>query len=314
MKKKFIYLFVSASLLLFASCKKVLVSEDGGDKGQTIVKLHDGLADTASGYAAGYKLLNIDLVSTPQTLEMVDVRRDAANSNELNKAMNIIVKNDQGAVTTYNSSLVPLPAGSFTVDASTPLVGNDYTVALEPGNIGKVIKITITNAQNLNLNNSYGMGFTISSVDANGKIAGLEKTIVVEIGLKNIYDGIYSLRGYVLRATDATSSGAVGPKEISLVTTSSNSVRYSQSHGWANTATIGIAATVGFPTFTVNSDNTVATSSDGGAFPAGLTNIVLPGIVSRYIPSSKTFYAYSTWGGGIGVREMRDTLVYLRPR
>ena len=176
---------------IMASCKKVTSPEPIGDGGQTIVKLYQGLADTAAGYSAGYKLLNIELASTPQTLEMVDVRRDAANSNDLNKTMNIVVKNDPGAVTTYNSALVPLPAGSFTVDAATPLVGSDYNVTLEPGNIARIIKITITNAQTLDLNNSYGMGFTISSVDANGKIAGLEKTIVVEIGLKNKWDGCY---------------------------------------------------------------------------------------------------------------------------
>jgi Domain of unknown function (DUF1735) len=176
---------------IMVSCKKVTSPEPIGDGGQTIVKLYQGLADTASGYSAGYKLLNIDLSSAPQTLEMVDVRRDAANSNDLNKTMNIVVKNDPGAVTTYNSALVPLPAGSYTVDAATPLVGSDYSVTLEPGNIARIIKITIPNAQALDLNNSYGMGFTISSVDANGKIAGLEKTIVVEIGLKNKWDGRY---------------------------------------------------------------------------------------------------------------------------
>jgi hypothetical protein len=176
---------------LLVSCKKVNSPEPLGDAGQTIVKLYQGLADTAGGYSAGYKLINIDLTNTPQVLEMVDVRRDAANSNDLNKTMNIVVKNDPGAVTTYNSSLVPLPAGSFTVDASTPLVGNDYNVVLEPGNIAKIIKLTVLNAQNLDLNNSYGMGFTISTVDNSGKIAGLEKTIVVEIGLKNRWDGCY---------------------------------------------------------------------------------------------------------------------------
>ena len=176
---------------IMVSCKKVTSPEPLGDAGQTIVKLYQGLADTAAGYSAGYKLVNIELASTPQTIQMVDVRRDAANSNDLNKTMNIVVKNDPGAVTTYDANLVPLPAGSFTVDAATPLVGNDYNVILEPGNIAKIIKLTVLNAQSLDLTKSYGMGFTISSVDANGKIAGLERSIVVEIGLKNRWDGCY---------------------------------------------------------------------------------------------------------------------------
>lgn len=307
---------VAMLAVAFNACKKTASPEPLADAGDTYVKFINGLADTAKRHFAGYKLINIDLVTTPQIIEAVDVRRDAANNSQLNQPINITVKNDPGLVTPYDSSLVPLPNDAFTVDAATPLVGTDYQVTMKPGEFSRIIKISITNILALDISKNYALGFTISAVDANGKIAQMEKSIVVQLGLKNKWDGVYRLTGYILRNVppiDATSTGWVGPKEISLATTGPNSVRYIESHGWANTATIGIAASVANPTYTVASDNSIAITSDGGAFPAGLKEEPSLGN-SRYDPATKTFYAYATWSTGPANRAMMDTLVYLRPR
>lgn len=308
-------LFIGASLLVFSACKKAAAPEPLADAGITVVKFIDGLADTASGYYSGFKLVNIDLVSTPQVFELVDIRRDVPNNTELNRSMNIVVKNDPGLVTEYDPTLTPLPDGAFTSDATTPLIGTDYQVNMKPGQFAQTIKISITNILAQDLSKKYALGFTISAVDADGKIAGLEHSIVVQLGLKNRWDGVYRLTGYILRnlpPIDPTNSGWVGPKEISLATTGANSVRYTTSHGWANQATGGIAASVSNPTYTVNADNSLTITSDGGAFPAGLKEIA--GMNSRYDPATKTFYAYCTWSGGPTSRAMNDTLVYVRPR
>jgi hypothetical protein len=184
---------ISTVLLIFSACKKVAIPEPLGDKGITIVKFSDALADTASGHASGYKIVNIDLVSTPQTFEVVDIRRDVPNNAELNKDMNIVVQIDPGAVTSFNPDLTPLPDGSFSTDPSVTLVGKDMQVIMKAGEFSKIINITIQNILALDISKTYALGFTISSADANGQISKLEKSMVVELGLKNKWDGKYQV-------------------------------------------------------------------------------------------------------------------------
>ncbi len=186
-------LAIGASILMFSACKKVVTPEPMGDAGITIVKFIDGLADTSNGYSSGYKSIDIDLISTSQTVEAVDIRRDAPNNTELNRDMMITVKNDPGAVTAYDPLLTPMPDGSFSADPSTPLIGTDYKVTMKAGEFAKIIKIVIPNILLLDITKTYALGFTISAVDANGKIAAMEKSIVVAFGLKNKWDGKYQI-------------------------------------------------------------------------------------------------------------------------
>ncbi|MFZ4058470.1 MAG: hypothetical protein ACOYKE_10035, partial [Ferruginibacter sp.] len=87
---------IMALSAFFAACKKAKTYEPLGDAGQTIVKA------IAAEAPYGYRVINIDLVSTPQVLNMLDVRRDVSNNSELNKPMTVIVTNDPGAVADYD--------------------------------------------------------------------------------------------------------------------------------------------------------------------------------------------------------------------
>ncbi|HMO63006.1 MAG TPA: DUF1735 domain-containing protein [Ferruginibacter sp.] len=300
-------------LAIIAGCSKTPSAQPMGDAGQTIVKIFGSEADTLDGKQSGYALLTVDLIAGPQTVYAADIRRNPPSHAELNKPLTVIVKNDPGAVSAYDATLTPMPDGSFTADPATPLTGNDYTVTFAPGEFAKRIRITIKDILALDLTKSYGIGFTISSVnDVNSKIARWEKSIVFAVGVKNKLDGIYRLRGYILRAGDEPATGWVGPREFTLVTTGTNSVRMRESHGWANTATIGLLNTIAHPTYTFDEANNITITSDGGPFPDGLMN--MEGYHSRYDPDTKTIYAYATWAGGPTQRQMMDTLVYLRPR
>jgi hypothetical protein len=305
-------------LLMFNACKKVVAPEPLGDAGFTTVKFIDGLADTASGYYSGYKLIGIDLVATPQTFEFVDVRRDPANNADLNKTMNIIVKNDAGLVTAYDPALTPLPNDAFTVDASTPLVGTDYQVTMKPGEFSKIIKISITNILTQDLTKNYGLGFTITSVDADGKIAAMEKSIVVQISTKNKWDGVYSIEGDFVHPTAClvgpffTNASNGGPREIELITIGPNSVRRNLGGRenftvWEHCANNYTYFTAVVPRYQINNDNTVTILDGPGSTVAW--NYYAPG--AAYDPATKTFnlhYGYN------GTRIINETMRYLRPR
>ncbi|MFM2358531.1 MAG: hypothetical protein RLY16_524 [Bacteroidota bacterium] len=315
---------VLVGMLALTSCKKVKTPEPMGDAGQTIVKFLNGLADTASGYNSGYKVINIDLVSTSQTLAMVDVRRDCANSADLNKQMIVTIKNDPGAATAYNSAFQPLPAGSYTVDASATVVGNDYQIVLEPGQIGKVLKINLLNALALDLNSRYALGFTITTADANGKLAALESSMVVELGVKNRWDGVYKVSGNFFHPTNAALVGPFGTAssggdlECDLITTGSNSLKRDYGSPVGESIIVYNSSSAGFTYFTgvkmrfaVN-----ATTNQVTVTPADAT-FISPDPAPyncTYNPATKTFNLNYGWTSTGGQRVITEVLQYLRPR
>ena len=301
---------LTAATLLFGSCKRIETPAPIGDAGQTIVKIID----------VDKKLINLDLLTTPQILRMIEVQRLVANSRELSGAMTVVVKDDPGAVADYNNangtSFVPIPANLYNVDPSSPRIGTNYSLTFNAGEFAKEIKFVIPNALAIDLTQSYAFGFSLVSADGNGHVAKTEKKIVVEIGVKNKYDGIYNLHGYVTRETapgvlDPSLSGAFGPVEVSMASTSSNQ-NAMNFHPWANGSGSQFAPTV-VPVYTVNTvTNAVETSSSGGAFPGGIANA--SGYSSRYDPAAKTFYVKYTWASAGLPRVCTDTLNYLRSR
>jgi Domain of unknown function (DUF1735) len=224
---------ILGAIALFSSCKKVENFKSIGDSGQTIVRLIDAGNETN---ISGKALINLELLTTPQSISMVRILREVPNAAELTKAMTVIVKDDAAAVTAYNTAhattFVPLPAASYIVDAANPRAGGNYTVSLKAGEFAKDLKFTLPNASTLDLNLAYAFGFTITTVDAAGKISGDAKTIIVEVGVKNKYDGIYSVEsGNVQRYTAGVpeapgglNGSLAGNSDVILATTGANTV------------------------------------------------------------------------------------------
>ena len=323
--------------LLVNACKKEAVTPSMGDAGQTIVKFQGGdpVLDTLSapqGY--DYHLININLLSTPQVLDIADVRRDLPNNTELNRTMNIIVKDAPQAVTNYNTlqtnefgsstNLVPLPAGSYTIDASTPLVGSEYHLTMAPGDFAKQIKFTLLDATSLDLNLRYGFGFTINTVDADGHISVEHSTIVVEVGVKNKWDGVYSLHGYFVHPTQTQLVGPVVVDDgtIELRTTG----QFTDAMFWQGATAHPIMDYSSSPAqftyfgsqqpvykFTEVSP-TVTNVSVTNSFTGG-TNVIYvsaPTYPNRYDNATKTIYARYTYNGAS--RIYTDTLRFLHAR
>lgn len=341
---------IAGAVLAFSACKKTVSTEPLNGAGQTLVKFvftdagnnPNGLPDTASGKYAGYQLLNVDLVSTPQTLEVADLRRDVPNNTELNKPMTVIIQNDPGAVTAYDPDLVSLPDGSYTADPANPISGTTYTVSLAAGEIAKTLKVTLLNVAALDLNNRYGLGFTISTVDADGHISTLQKTMVIEIGTKNLWDGVYRLYGGFSRSDQPTflgvSASPLGYYEpYDLITSGSSSVDatiLTAAYGVTNTQIIYNTATPGYTYFTgvaprINVDKTTnAVTVTPGVAAVGtsvlFTQSAAEAAASKYYPSGiasaansvgkPTIVAHFKWTSGGIDRVTKDTFVYKFPR
>ena len=188
---------MSAVVIGFASCDKVKEVEPIGDRGQTVVKL-------VNGGDPGHVLNGIDFVNRSQTVDVADIRRDVSNTAEMNRTMNIVIKDDTAALRQYNidndKDLQIMPTSWYTLNIPRSGPGGTYSITLAPGELAKQISITVPDATLLSPSETYGFPFTIVSADADGKVS-VNKTMIYEIGAKNKYDGVYSLRGIHNRPT-----------------------------------------------------------------------------------------------------------------
>lgn len=192
------FAFIAIAALAFTACKKAKVATPMGDAGQTLVKILGGATPTAVAK------MPVDFVNTPTRLLVVQLRRDVPNEAELNKTMIVTVKDDTAAVTAANPAYLQLPTSWFTVQTDgvkTGGQGGTWTFTFLPGEFSKEIFITIPNATVLNPSALYGLGFTIISADQNAKIS-TQKSVVVEIGAKNKYDGVYAVTGPMVDVTN----------------------------------------------------------------------------------------------------------------
>lgn len=311
--------FIAVLTLVFTACKKTKEPTPMGDAGQTLVKLLGG------GTPASVKKFAIDFVPTPTKLLVVQVRRDIPSETELNRTMIVTVKDDTAAVTAANSAYNQLPAAWYTIQTDgvkTGGQGGTFTFTFKPGEFSKDIYITIPNATLLNPSLLYGLGFTVTTADANGVIS-TQKSLVAEIGAKNPYDGVYECTFTNYHPT--LNTGYTGDvTEVEFVTTGAATCKMY----WPDAGAFACPAILsgGFsyfgaqePAYTVNPATNAVTVQN--AYVGATTFYTMnASFNSRYDVGTKTFYVkwgYSYAVPGVfdaGCREWTQTLKYTGPR
>lgn len=185
-------LALAALVIIASSCEKVKSITPTTTQGKTYVKILKG------GDASPAPVVKnpIDFVPVPAKLLVVDLRREIPTSDELNKTVNVTIKDDTAAVRAANPAYVQMPIAWYTIQGDgvkTGGQGGTYSFTFKPGEFAKQIYVTIPDATILNPSALYGLGFTITSAD--GGVTIREKSVVVEIGAKNPYDGVYAVTG-----------------------------------------------------------------------------------------------------------------------
>lgn len=300
---------------LITSCDKVTTPTPLGNAGQTVVKLIDGGQPGNRQYA-------IDFVPTPTTLTMADLRRDVSNNAELNRTMNVTIIDDTAALRAYSiansANLVYLPAAFYTIKPGTPKTGGTggrFNVVMNPGEFAKPIDIVIPNATVLDPSTKYGLAFTITAADADGVIS-FNRTVVVEIGAKNNYDGEYNLRGYHNRP----GFQFIYDQTIHMITTGASSVIFY----WPLAGSIGhpIQTPTGVswygpaiaPHVVFDPSTNLVTNVFNNA--GGTVIDIYAGANSgqgRFIPATKAMFVYWRYNMN-NDRGFMDTLTYIGPR
>lgn len=161
-----------------------------------------------------------------------------------------------------------------------------------------------------------GLALAITSV-SHGVVSGNIGTVIFDLPVKNIYDGIYKILegSHIQRysapgvptTNDALNGSMFGNPNVTLVTINQSTVQINNMR-WAGGAS-GVAGI----------DNTRATvnSSTNAVTMFALGNATLrnwPGKVNTYDPATKTFTLNFDWNPTGSAREMTLILEYVGPR
>ncbi len=329
MKQKIYKISLAAGLavLFFAACKKTERVKSITDEGQTIVKLMSG---GPADHTAGQTLTGIDFITTTQTINLLEIRRDPNSNVALNTTLKVSLQLDTVLLKRINDSLqlhgsaplLTMPASWYSLSTGGVL-GNTVTVDIASGEISKIIRITIPNAQLLDPSGTYAFPFRITAVSDPAVRISINKAVIAKVAAKNKYDGVYELTFSNYHPT--SNPGYTGDKvTVHLVTTALDKVKiyWPDAGAFANPAVLsGNLTYFGSqePEYTIDAASNSVTVQN--AFPGATTFYTMnPSFNSYYDPAAKKLYAkwgYSYVGGTFapGVsREWTQEFRYTGPR
>ena len=182
------------------------------------------------------------------------------------------------------------------------------SVVIKKGTHQTTVMLVVTNTTAFDYSVSYGIPLKIESTSY-GIISGNFGSSIYTFGIRNKYDGVYTVKGFAFRA-DPTSAlqGPVGPIDRSFASGGLTTINWAGTVPWANGGGSNLPA--GYePIITVDpTTNKISLKSSGGFISAN------PAYDNRYDPATKTFYLSFTWGAGVTARLHTDTLVYKKAR
>ncbi|MBS1745625.1 MAG: DUF1735 domain-containing protein [Bacteroidetes bacterium] len=304
---KFLSVTVAMSAVVFSGCLKddafdnheiQSVAPDGAQNAVYI-----GLTATSNSNHLQLAFEKSDVDTTFDAIPVQIAGGEATEDIQVTLAYDPAILGDYNTAngTTHEEA----PTSLYTVTNTGDSI-NGYVVTIPKGSSTGYLQIKLK--PNDFLGFDYALGMKIVSVSKGYLISSNFNTGILAIGVKNEWDGIYSYKGFTLRAGDNTLTGYFSGKQMALITKGATSVGFGGYALWGDGAS-GIA--IGFPV--LNLDLTsgppypVTITSDGGAYND-------PGYNSRYDPDTKTFYISYTWGAGPASRLSTDTLTYVGPR
>lgn len=192
MKKiKFLTFLLAAIALTGTGCLK----DKGYDNQQ--YGINDADASPAGvGFTLGVKFFNntgLTLSDQPQLIDSAVVTISLLSGKPAATDVVVKVQVDPALLADYNTangtSIIQLDPALYSIST--------VDVVIPAGKTKGIININVPNTTTLDPNETYGLGFRIVSVDGGYIIASNEKTVLLSIAIKNIYDGNYTSNGYV---------------------------------------------------------------------------------------------------------------------
>jgi hypothetical protein len=268
--------------------------------------------------------VGLDLAGIPDTINgIVNIALFASTLAQ--NDINVKIASDTMIVADYNreenTSIIPLDEALFSFD------GTDRVI--KQGEKMDSVNVIVPSTLTLDPNKTYGIGVKIVSADPGFTIATNENKLLLVLGIKNKYDGVYELHGQFYHPT-AAPGFPLYTIEVEMQTTGPNSVKMFSPdfdgfyHPWSTgTAITAFASqepeyTVDPITEKVTVFNSYVPAVSIYSMGIGFDNL---GYDSRWENLPKIMYAnfgYNLGPGGAfnpaASREWIDTLIWLRPR
>lgn len=257
-----------------------------------------------------------------QTIHLFSVRRDMVSEGALQATNVIKVRQDPSLITAYNTAHntnyleMPSTIYSFNNDAGVAKSGNDYTVTFQNGLFAQNFKINLDGSKWTDVSQNYALAFKVTDWGGLTFAEGYSDEIIIFFGIKNQYDGIYTISsGTIQRYTagvptvgDALNGSLVGNAAVTLSTIDANTVEISDMR-WAGNSS-GIAGIDNLRARVDPATNKVTMYSIGGP-----TLVNIAGLTNEYDPATKTFTLNFDWAQTTNKREIKDFIIkYSRAR
>lgn len=207
-------IFACSLILLFGACRKdVNDADETLESGTTFIGVPEGLEQT----------LYFSPFTSVKTIDAFSIKRDAASNTDLQKAQTFTLTALPGAVP---SGFDALPASLYTIaNKSVTTTSTGWKVAFSPGDFVQKFTINLDGSKWTDLSKKYALAFKITDAGGASIHAASNDTILVELAIKNKYDGNYEVAA-TSPMVDITNSTLTGyyPLDSDLATVSSNSV------------------------------------------------------------------------------------------
>lgn len=198
MKRFLMYsLFSVMALSAFTGCRKdAFDSGSSATSGTTFVRFvnHSDNAPLNSLFFAPF--------TDKKAIQLADLRRDAASPSSLKSSITVSLVAVPDSITSYNTAhgtnYELLPESMYTLDApGYTKTATGYTVTFNAGELAKPLNIKLDGSL-YDLSKKYAIAFKLGTITGDAKATNIvgEKTIMTTIGIKNKYDGVYTLTGY----------------------------------------------------------------------------------------------------------------------
>jgi hypothetical protein len=297
--RKYSLLTLAGAALFLSSCLKDKNVEDRvyGMGGISDVKLVEFPESPDAVHSLNYS-------TNDTTFRLLTVRLNSAEPASQDIKVTLVPNNTLVTAAGYHVA----PASTYTLD--------NLTVTIPAGS--REGHLTIKTKPSDMAMDTYAFGFSIGSVsDPSVVLSENYKNLLVIVGVKNKYDGKYTLRGHFLRTDIAAYTGPF-TTEMELHTSGATSVDmyWPDGHGYyqpfANNGALTAFSNVA-PRITFNAADQVVSlyNITGGGTP---TMTLFPGYNSRYDPATKTIYLKYYYNTSPTNRIFTDTLIYTGPR
>lgn len=268
----------------------------------------------AAGETIAYGLIS---QPTPYSLVGPHIALEGTGPISSDVHVNLVVEDalvDSANVHDPSLGLVALDPSEYSINLARTIVA---------GHAFDSVIVTINNLDGLDPTTTYAIGLRITGADNGFQVVEPYKTLVMQINIRNKYDGIYSVEsGLVTRylspgvpANDALSGDLTGNPDVDLITKGANSLSipapaagsgYLYWHG-------GVSGVAGIDGLVVNVDPTTLDLTTTSATLANLGNFA--GHPNFYDPATETFHISFQWTNTAGApREYEIVLKYKGPR